>query len=51
MGREDAATFKVSPLLFFCAVQGEDWEYEDDRADDDLEMGKEDDADLPAPRR
>ena len=31
--------------------QGEDWEYEDDRADDDLEMGKDDDADVPAPKR
>jgi hypothetical protein len=32
-------------------LQGEDWEYEDDRADDDLEMGKDEDADMPAPRR
>jgi hypothetical protein len=32
-------------------LQGEDWEYEDDRADDDQEMGRDEDADMPAPRR
>ena len=33
-------------------LQGEDWEYEEDRADDDLDMGiKDEDSDAPQTRK